>query len=120
MKENKLKKITTQRSELSRDIKSLKDQQEDINKLILLKRQEISNLDKQINLISKGFAISEHAILRILERAYEHGDIIEKIKKQLEDEIKPKLESLNVVSAKVNLKCGLTAVVENNLLVTII
>ncbi len=118
-KESKLKTLNTKLSELSRDIHNLNAQQEDINREILRKRKEISGLNKQITLIQKGFVISEHAILRILERAYEHEDIITKIKKELEDEIKPKLEGLGVVSAKINLKCGLTAIIENNLVVTI-
>jgi len=118
-KEHKLKALNTELSELSRDIHNLNMQQQDINKDILRKRKEISGLNKKIALIQKGFTISEHAILRILERVYEHEDVIRKIKKELEDEIKPKLEAFGVVSAKINLKCGLTAIVENNLVVTI-
>jgi predicted nucleic acid-binding Zn-ribbon protein len=117
--ETHIKRLTSSRSNLSKDIDSLNKQVFAVNKEILTKRKEISEIDKKLAQTSKGFAISEHAILRILERAYEQGDMIEKVKMQLEQEIKPKLEALGVANCEMNLLCGLTAVIKNNLVVTI-
>lgn len=118
-KENIIKKLTTEKTTLSRDVFLLQKQQEDINKEILRKRKEISQIDKKINLVTKDFAISEHAILRMLERVYEQGDVIEEVKRQLAEEIKPKLALAGVVSCTINLKCGKQAIIDNNLVVTI-
>ena len=117
--ESQIKRLNTTKQNLSKNIDSLQSQISGINKEILSTRKEISETDKQLSQTSKGFVISEHAILRMLERAYEQGDMIEKVKNKLTEEIKPKLEALGVSNCEMGLSCGLIAVIKNNLVLTI-
>lgn len=113
--DNTLKKIQTQKASISKEIKSFETQIKDIQSLILERRKRISDLDKKINSLSKrDLIVSEHAIIRLLERRFFQKDIIE----QAIDQIKEELRDVPV-NCKLNLSDGLQAVIINNVLVTI-
>jgi len=111
---NELKNLQTKKSFLDKEVSRL-------SKDILKIKSEISDLDKKIYKLSQSqldcaVIVSEHAILRILERRFGQEKMIEEVIKQIQEEIAPKLISK---TCKINLSDGLHAVISNNVLITV-
>jgi chaperonin cofactor prefoldin len=109
---NELKNLQTKKSFLDKEVSRL-------SKDILKIKSEISDLDKKIYKLSQldcAVIVSEHAILRILERRFGQEEMIQEVIKQIQEEIAPKLISK---TCKINLSDGLQAVISKNVLITV-
>ena len=114
--EKTIKILTTKISEKDRIISGLQDQITDMQKLISKERKDISVLNKEIHQLTNNseLVISEHAILRLLERRYGQADMIEKVVQQTKEEFKGL-----PVNCKKKTEDGFEVVIVNNLMVTI-
>lgn len=107
MKES-LKELQTKNKYLNQRLNSLQSDMEGV-------RKQISENQKLINDLTKSkVVISEHAILRILERRYGQEEMIKKVTESLENEIGdcPK-------NCKLRIDGNLEAVIKNGVLITV-
>ena len=82
-------------------------------------QKRINQIDKEIHLLTKKeLVISEHAILRLLERRFGQQEILTKVIEQIKSEIEAKTPP-DTKNFKINLGDGLVAIIENNVLVTV-
>ncbi len=115
---SQLKQLHDEKDRLSREI-SIIDRE--IIPLQEKKRnldRSMTNIDKQIHELGrKHLIISDHAILRLLERRFGQEDVIKKavdgLRKELEDKDLPP-------TCKITIDDNLQAVINNNVLVTIL
>lgn len=116
-----LEDLNFNRSILKTELEDLKEQIISNQNKIVLKKQEIKDIDKKINkLKSNKLEISDHAILRYLERIenIDINKIKDRIKNELiNEEIKNQVKILGngIFPIKNNLK----AVIKNNIVITI-
>lgn len=117
----KLKRLKTARKlkneSIDRVRKELADKQEELTKL----RNETAGIDRQINEIlssDKPLVVTEHAILRFLERVV--GFNLDELKNQiLPDEIESRIKSMGSLSGKFPVSDTHRVVVRNRQIVTI-
>lgn len=79
-----LKQLTTRRDETQRRISGLQNEAASLQRKIETERRELSSIDRSINALKergKDIVISEHAILRYIERVV--GMDIEDLKKDI-------------------------------------
>lgn len=111
----KLKSLQTERSLLEKDLEVLLSRKKDLQHQISAKEKKIKTLDNAIDLASKSeIVISEHAILRLLQRRYFQEEIIEKVISEIKDELKgvPR-------NCQVPINGELRAIIKNNVLITV-
>lgn len=103
-------------SDLAAKLKLAKDTQRDFDK----HKNEADSVLKRISALEKieagDIKVSDHAIVRLMERRFGQGELIEQVRKQLIEEIQDRILDIN---CKINLKDGLQAVLENGCVVTV-
>lgn len=110
--DNNLKNLQREKIVIAKEISILE-------KNLKTLRSKVSDIDRQIHKLfqqNSELIVSDHAIVRILQRRFGQQEIIEKVIKQIQEEIAPKLISK---TCKINLSDNLQAIIENNVLITI-
>lgn len=112
-----IKQLQSRRTKVKAEMTTLKSDLHDINNRLSNRKQTLQNIEAQISAISIEPTVSEHAVLRYLERKYDFD--IEDIKNQiLSDALKGLITKLG--SGKYPLGDGRTVVVKNKCVVSVI
>jgi len=112
-----IKQLQSRGTKIKAEIVTLKSDLHDINNRLNNRKEVLQNIEKQISEINIEPTVSEHAVLRYLERQY--GFDLEDIKKQiLSDDLKGLIIKLG--SGKYPLGDGRTVVVKNKCVVSVI
>lgn len=118
MTPSELKKLQSERNSLKNEISELGLKIAADQRTFELKKKKLVEISEKINGGNKKkITITEHAVLRLLERRFGQGDIINKAINHLQDE----LDRLDPPSdCKIILQDGLEAVIKNNFLTTLV
>lgn len=112
----KRKALETRRVKVTSKINELKKELHSTEQQLHNHKKTISNIDKQLSGLSLTPDVSEHALIRYMERHYNIN--FEEIKKEiLTDILTAQIDSL--ISGKFSIHAGLTAVVKNKTVITI-
>jgi uncharacterized protein (DUF2344 family) len=112
-----LKQLQSRHTKVEAEIKTLTQEARDINNRLNNRKQILLNIENQMNTINIEPTVSEHAVLRYLER-YE-GICVEDIKNHiLSDTLKALITKLG--SGKYPLGDGHSVVVKNKCIVSVI
>jgi chromosome segregation ATPase len=111
-----LKQLQTQLRQLKEDCEQLVNESKTLNTKIKTKRDEIATVEARIVMANLKITVSEHAVLRYLERV--QGIDISSIKETiLNDQIKEQIQTLGNGVYPNN---GFRVRVKNNVIVTVI
>lgn len=116
MNPHELKELRTRKTKLEAELMTACTEQKDINKKINDIKTKIKTIDKKIETSTKKIVVSEHALLRYLERKL--GINLEELQGEI---ITPKLEELVKTLGSGQYPAeGCKLVVKDNVIVTII
>lgn len=113
----KLKTLQVTANDIKDSIKSIKESLVTANVELSKKKKELDRVNHEIEILTRELTVSEHAILRYIERVYELD--IEKIQKEILES--PSLATIDVLgSGRYPLQCGAKAVIKDRVIVTIV
>lgn len=115
MKDN-LKRLQTARKELLDEMEQVRCKAAIANQEVSRLKENLEEVDSKIARLKSNPIVSEHAVLRYVERAMEI-DIDEIKRRILSDETKQRIQELG--SGKFPIGDGLRAVVKGNVVVTV-
>lgn len=111
------KSLTTRKIKIESDIKVLKEDLKDIEVALYEKKKRLKKIKNELNNINISPTVSEHAILRYLER--KHGINIEEIRDNiLTGTLTAQINNLH--SGKFPIDNGFTAIVRDKCVVSIV
>lgn len=116
-KSSKLKQLQSSLNLAKKDLSTQKKQSSEINHKIVATKRKIGNIKNEINILTRNVVISEHALLRYLERV-KFVDI-EAIKKEIlaDDKIVNAIHSLDSGSFPIQ---GCRLIVKDKVIKTIV
>ena len=115
MKSNKLKALQVKHGDAVLKVTELKSKQKSLSRNITSALEEVGSLSRQINALTlSSLSVSEHALLRLMERKYEFPV------KTLEKELLRLLKDQVCMDGEYPLGDGIYAVVKDNVVVTIV
>ena len=112
---NDLKSLQVRKTKLEREIKELEREKNEVCQRLNEKKKQLSNVNSGIKQLQSNVVITEHILVRYLERV--KGIDMEEIKKEiLDDELKKQILTLG--SGKFH-RNGFRLIVKNNSILTV-
>lgn len=112
---NDLKSLQVRKTKLEREIKELEREKNEVCQRLNEKKKQLSNVNSSVKRLQSNVVITEHILLRYLERV--KGINMEEIKKEiLDDELKKQILTLGSGKFRRN---GFRLIVKNNSIVTV-
>jgi len=112
---NRLKTLQVQKSQLELEIENINKELKELSIVKLEKVNKVKSIQKEIIEITADITISEHAVLRFLERV--RGEDLESIKQQiLSEDLKKQIQVLGDGTYPVK---DFKVLVRNNIIVTV-
>lgn len=120
LEDNKLKSYNTQKKKIKNDLVLLKSEKTNLNKEIELKEKRLTEINNSIKkLTNDNIIVSEHAVLRYLERV--EGINISEIKEKiLNNDLINMYKTLGNGTYPINRSNNNKAIIKNNIVITII
>ena len=115
-KNQAINKLKQERREIQQDISAITEQKKLLTDEIFKKRLNLSKVDKKLKTLQKEFSISDHALVRYLERVYFKDNEFDVIKNELMERISPYTD---IGDCDVKIDKKYTAIIRDNLLVTV-